>query len=262
MKIGLFLNSKKDQNEISSIIVNEAKKYSFDIDNDNPDVVFYVGGDGTFLRAIHQYMDKLESILFVGINDGTLCYFFDYTKDDIPSIFKNIVENKLTITKHNLLKGHLIYKDSEEDVYALNEIRLENPFHTLIADVFINDELLETFHGSGLVVSSTSGSSAYNKSLGGAVIDPSLNLLQLTEISTIQNNAYRSLGSSLVISGNETITLTGDFKREVVGYDYLNSENKHPLKVEITSSNKVVNIINSDNHAWIRSIKRSFVKWY
>ena len=55
------------------------------------------------------------------------------------------------------------------------------------------------FRGDGIVVSTPSGSTAYNKSVGGAIIHPSIESLQLAEIASINNRVYRTLGSSVVL---------------------------------------------------------------
>ena len=137
---------------------------------------------------------------------------------------------------------------------------MENPFHTLIADVFINGEELETFRGNGLIVSSTSGSSAYNKSLGGALIDHDIDALELTEVAGISNNVYRSLGSSLVIKGDKKISLSCKDSNAVVGYDHLNiKKDDELLKLDVCYSERKVKIIYSEDHSYVQKIRKSFV---
>ena len=260
MKIALHY--KRENKEIIDIVNNEAKKYGLFFDEKNPDVVISIGGDGTFLRAIHTYINQLDKILFVGINNGTLGFFYDFAKDEIPSLIKMIAEKGYQIKEHHLIRGDIKCANKEETIFAVNEIRIENPFHTLISEVYINDEKLETFRGSGLLVSSTLGSSAYNKSLGGALMDNDINALQLTEIAPISNNVYRSLGSSFVLSNKKTITFSGDFKHVVVGYDYLNLEEKELVSIKISQADKVVRVLHNENHSDIQRIRKSFILWF
>ena len=258
MKIGIF--SKNENKEIISLIEEEIHNYGYVLDNKNPDVVFSIGGDGTFLRAIHQYVDQLDSICFIGINSGSLGFLYDFTKDEIPEIFKKLSEGKCNVKEYPLLQGVASYKGSKETIYALNEIRIENPFHTLISDVIVGEDKLETYRGNGLIVSSSLGSSAYNKSLGGALIEPDLCALELTEVAGIQNNAFKSLGSSLIIKGDKVIAFKGELTNSVVGYDYLNIQKNDTLeKLEVSYSNKKVKIIYSDNHSYIQRVRKSFV---
>ena len=259
MRIGIYYYKQKNE-EIGKIIQEEAIRHGFILDDQYPDVVFSIGGDGTFLRAVHAYIDILEDVHFIGINNGTLGFFYDYNKEDIPHLMDLLKENKLKVKTHRLLQADIKYQNEEETIYAVNEIRIENPFHTLIADVSVDDEFLETFRGNGLVVSSALGSSAYNKSLGGAIIDHDLDAMELTEIASIQNNIYRSLGSSFVISNDKEISFSGSFNGAVVGYDHLNCDKHDALVyINIYCSDKTVKIIHGEEHSYINKIRKSFV---
>ena len=258
MRIGIFYKEKNLQ--IVDTIVDEALKYGFDLDDDKPDIVFSVGGDGTFLKAVHKYIDRLDDILFIGINGGSLGFFYEFSKEDIAMIFLRLNSKSYKIKEHRLLKGVAKYAKSSEEIYALNEIRVENPFHTLISTVSIDGEELETFRGNGLIVSSCLGSSAYNKSLGGALIDNDLEALELTEVAGISNNVYRSLGSSLVIKGDKKISLSCLESAAVVGYDHLSLEKKEELvSLDVCYSNRKVKIIYSEEHSYVQKIRKSFV---
>ena len=257
MKIGLYYKEKNKENAL--FLKGQLEKNGFILDNVNPDVIFSIGGDGTFLQAVHAYINKLDSIKFIGINYGSLGFFCGYTKEDIPELIKEL-KGELFAKQYSLLKGEIKYQNSEQDIYALNEIRIENPFHTLISDVFINDEKLETFRGNGLMVCSSLGSSAYNKSLGGSLIDSDLNVLELTEIAGLDNNIFHSLKSSLVVNGNKKISFKGDLSSIVVGYDNLSMQKEdNLLEVTISISDKKVNIVYSKNNSYIKKIRKSFV---
>ena len=171
-----------------------------------------------------------------------------------------IKERSYKITTHPIIQGHAQYENSEESFYAINEIRIENPFHTLISDVLINDEKLETYRGNGLIVCTSLGSSAYNKSLGGSLIDNDLESLEITEIAGIENNVYRALGSSFVLKGDKTITFSGQLLNSVIGYDFSNiHKNENLLNVVISYSDKTFRIIHSPDYSYIQKIRKSFI---
>lgn len=257
MRIGLFYKEKNNEN--AAFLKKQLEKNGFSLDNVNPDVVISIGGDGTFLQAVHTYIDKLDSIKFIGVNYGSLGFFCGYTKEDISELIKELKEG-LNIKQYSLLKGEIKYQDNEQVIYALNEIRIENPFHTLISDVFIDEDKLETFRGNGLMVCSSLGSSAYNKSLGGALIDSDLNALELTEIAGLDNNIFHSLKSSLVVSGNKKISFRGELSNSMVGYDNLSLNKEESLKeVTVTISDKKVSIVYSKNNSYIKKVRKSFV---
>ena len=74
-------------------------------------------------------------------------------------------------------------------------------------DVELNGEHFERFRGDGLCVSTPSGSTAYNKALGGAIIHPTLQAFQLTEMASINNRVFRTVGSSLVLPAHHNCAL-------------------------------------------------------
>ena len=258
MKIGI--NYKRENPEILNLIKSESAKYGLEIDNDNPDVVFSIGGDGTFLKTVHKYFDKLDKISFVGINSGTLGFFYDFVKEDIPEIMKLISKEKFTPREYPLLCAKAKYENESKEVFAINEIRIENPFHTISCNVLVDDELLESFRGNGLVVSSSLGSSGYNKSLGGSLIDHDLCALEITEVAGLQNRVTSSLHNSLILSGNKKIVFNNIVSPSILGYDHLSIQDEEELQeVVIGYSDKKVKIIYKDNHSYTQRIRKSFV---
>lgn len=227
----------------------------------HPDILVFIGGDGTFLRSIQQFSNQLDSIVFVGVHTGTLGFFCEYDPNELDILVHAIPSMKRRSCHYPLLELKLL--GSKQDCYyAVNEVRVENPFHTFVTDVFIDHQQLQTFRGTGLIVASTLGSSAYNKSLGGALVDVNLPTLQLTEMATIQNNAYRSLGSSLVLDANRLISFKGDFTKAIFGYDYLlvNTQAKDVHTVEVRLSKKEFKLYHQSRYPFFSTIKKAFVK--
>jgi len=260
MKVAVFVNEHKSTGDIDKVIIGEAIAHGFSIDNDHPDTVIFVGGDGTFLRAVHHYLPIIDSVSFLGIGTGNLGFFYDFHAEDVPQIFSYLKAKSLKQTNHHLIKGQILTEKEETVIYAVNEIRLENPFHTLICDIEVNHQFFETYRGNGLIVSSSLGSSAYNRSLGGSLIDHSLDLLELTEIAAIQNSFNRSLGSSLVVSGDSELAFSGNFKEALLGYDNVMIDQKNVTKLKVTRSDKVIRLLHSPDYQYIKSLSRSFIK--
>jgi NAD+ kinase len=227
---------------------------------EKPELLIFVGGDGTFLRSIQTYLHLLNSIIFVGIHTGTLGFFCEFHDSQINDLIKAIPTMKRTSAAYSLVELTLIGK-TKRSFYAVNEVRVENPFHTFVTDVFIDNQALQTFRGTGLIVASTLGSSAYNKSLGGALVDVTNPSLQLTEMATIQNNAYRSLGSSLVLDAKRTISFRGDFKKAIFGYDYLLVNTDETVdEVRVSLSNKTFKLYHQKQTPFFDTLKKTFVK--
>ena len=90
---------------------------------------------------------------------------------------------------------------------ALNEATVKRLSKTMVADVFINNVHFERFRGDGISVSTPTGSTAYNKSLGGAVLHPTIEALQIAEVASLNNRVYRTLGSSIVVPKKDKIVI-------------------------------------------------------
>ena len=254
MKIGLFIKKEVINESLEKEIINKIVSSGNVFDNEKPELVISLGGDGTFLKAVHKYALTDDGVIFAPINKGKLGFFSDFVIDDVDEIINSF--SKFDIKHFHLLKADI----GNETIYAVNEIRIENPFHTLISEVFINNTELETFRGNGLVVSSSIGSSAYNKSLGGAVIDTDLEVLQLSEIAPINNSLYRSLKSSLVVSKDSMITFKGEFKDIVIGYDHLVKSDLHSNEISFSVSNKNLNLLVKRGHNHIARLSEAFIK--
>ncbi len=255
MKFAIFAKEKLESVKIKGRLLEEIGHRHYLLDEENPQYIFVVGGDGTFLRAIHHYIDKLDSVKFIGIMCGTLGFFYDFKEEDIPHIFDVLEKEEYSLEEHQLLECDL----GNKKLFAVNEVRFENPFHTLVCSVKVNDIELEKFHGNGLLVCSSLGSTAYNKSLGGAVISRNTDLLELTEISTIQNNVYRSLGSPLILNKDAVISFEGNFDGVTIGYDHL-SVPFDTVSMKVHLSDKKLTILYPKDFNYLKPIKRSFIK--
>ncbi len=256
MKITLFYKKNKVEEEYVIALVKKLSDAGFAFDNVNPDVVIYIGGDGTFLRAVHQYVDKLDKVKFVGLNKGHLGFFSDYFADESDKLIKALKNNELISKSHRLLKASF----ADKDIFAVNEIRIESPFQTLICDVEINGSMLETFRGNGLTVCSALGSSAYNRSLGGSIVSSDLDVLELTEIAPINNRVFRSLHSSLVLSGETEITLKPKTSNILVGYDQLIKEDENSEVIKFMLSNKKVTILHKKDFDYAAHLNKTFIE--
>ncbi len=259
MYFAIFTRDDDYSKQIEKKCYDELIKKGFVENKTAPDYVIFIGGDGTFLRAVQHYFKYIDQIVFIGIKSGTLGFYCVYESNEIEKMVLDLVSNNLISESYPLLKGTIFdHERIIDQFYAVNEIRIENPFKTMICEVFIDDEYLEEFRGNGILVSSTLGSTAYNKSCGGAVIDFNLNLLELTEIAPIENIVYRSLKQSMILTPERVITIKSPFHDEVVGYDHkLYKLQDKITHVSISYSDKKVKLVTKK---FISSIRSSFIK--
>lgn len=249
--------SMKVQNELLALFADA----QFVLDQKNPDYVFTIGGDGTFLKAVHLYLKSLNKISFIGIHTGTLGFFADFGVDDLLLIKENILQNKLITKDYKLVEATVFQGTKSKKYYAVNEVRIENVHHTLVLDVFLNDEHLETYRGNGILVCGQLGSSGYNKSLGGALIRRDLDLLQYTKIAAINNAVYHPLQNPLVLSGKDVLTFKGQNDFTFFGFDRLTNKLKDsPFEIKIQLSKRIVNIVHAPQRTYPQILKEAFLK--
>jgi NAD+ kinase len=177
------------------------KPHGFRLNHEEPELVLTIGGDGTLLQAFHQYSDRLESTGFLGIHTGHLGFYADWDPEQMDELVHLMLTADLEekIVRYPLVSIELETSSGLKHWYALNECTLKGIDHTMVAEIQLNDDLFVQFRGDGICISSPSGSTAYNKSLGGAIIHPSFDGIQITEIASINNRVYRSLGSSILL---------------------------------------------------------------
>lgn len=185
--------------ELAEQLHSLAKPKGLIHDEAAPDIVVSIGGDGTLLQAFHRYKDQLDRVSFVGVHTGHLGFYADWKKDELPELIEMMATSEPKSVIYPLLHVDINAKDGSTSYLALNEFTLKSVDGTLVAGLRINDQPFEMFRGDGIVISTPTGSTGYNKSLGGAIIHPSLEALQIAEIASINNRVYRTLGSSVIL---------------------------------------------------------------
>lgn len=248
---------KLDENSqaLDNKLKNELNKFMV-YDEEHPELVISVGGDGTVLYSVHKYIHQLDEVSFIGIHSGTLGFLTDYQKDEYMELVEDIRLDEYKTYNRCLLE----VKTHDHTYMALNEVRLENNRRSQVLGVYINGDFFETFRGNGLCVSTASGSTAYNKSIGGAVINSGAGLMQLSEIAGIHHNAYRSLGSPLILDWTHIIHLESEnFDDAILGIDTLVVDLEGAGSVDISLAKQRARFIQYKRVAYIERLKRAYL---
>ncbi|WP_221563865.1 MULTISPECIES: NAD kinase [Bacillaceae] len=199
--------------EKSAKLEKRIKSYLQDFDlkwnEKEPDIVISIGGDGTLLHAFHHYIERVDQTAFVGVHTGHLGFYADWTPSEVEKLVIHIAKTPFQIVEYPLLEVTVRYLDDDKEsrYLAMNECTVKSVEGSLVMNVEIKGEEFETFRGDGLCISTPSGSTAYNKALGGAIIHPSLPSLQLAEMASINNRVFRTVGSPLVLPQHHTCML-------------------------------------------------------
>lgn len=221
------------------------------------EMIVCVGGDGTLLYGVHQHMKRIKDVHFVCVHTGTLGFFSEYTKDEVAQCIDDLIHKTPQILSSNLLE--ITLDTSREKIYALNEMRIENIIKSQVLDIFIDDEYFETCKGTGICLSTQAGSTAYNRSLKGAVVDSGLSLMQLSEITGIQHSLQRSLSNPYIMAKERRVTLQSDtFDSALLCYDHLYTELAETKKIECTLSSRSVRFARYRPYSYLKRLKNLY----
>ena len=154
-------------------------------EGDEPvDFAMSVGGDGTFLTTAAAVGSR--NIPIVGVNCGHLGFLADVQTKDVYIIMRQLIEGQYTIEQRSLLRVCCGRQDLIMSPYALNEVALmkQGMSSMISVEVNANGEFLHTYHADGLVLSTPTGSTAYNLSIGGPLLVPQTKGIILAPIAT------------------------------------------------------------------------------
>lgn len=207
-KIALLSSRSPRSKEVSEELWDKLKAKNFILTPKNPDIVISIGGDGMLLSAFHKYEQLLDKVRFVGIHTGHLGFYTDYRDFEVDKLIENLKLDNGSKVGYPILNVKIKLMDGRVIVArALNEATIKRLSRTMVADIHINNVPFERFRGDGIAVSTPTGSTAYNKSLGGAVLHPTIEALQIAEVASLNNRVYRTLGSSIVVPKKDKIVI-------------------------------------------------------
>jgi NAD+ kinase len=261
MRICMIASGKEISQEIKQSFEKELIENGHIIDEITPDLVIAVGGDGTVLKAVHQYVHRSEEVKFLGIHTGNLGFYADYLTSELHLLLEHINDDDFEYVEFPLLEVKLCRDDDCIFFYALNEVTVVNALRTLKTDIYINDDFFEKFYGTGICISTPSGSTGYNKSLGGAVIHPKLRAYQLTEMASINNNAYRTLGSPIILHEDHITKLySDDFGEVTITVDHLHKKINGVNTIECLLSERTVKFARAKSIHFFTRVKKAFLQ--
>jgi len=146
------------------------------------DFLFSVGGDGTFLETVNLVRDS--GIPVLGVNIGRLGFLSYISQENMEESLESVFSGNYDIEERMLLKVEVPGVDLDDMAVALNEVRIYKRSGSLITiHVKINEEFLSAYWADGLLLSTPTGSTAYNLSVGGPIVVPESNSFVLSPIA-------------------------------------------------------------------------------
>jgi NAD kinase len=241
-----------NRQEVEIIFVEELEKFqkqsqkiSLFTDTSNPDICIVIGGDGTCLWASNIFKDRNRPP-FITFNLGHLGYMAIYDCDLFQEILEELYNNKKTILfeKRSLLECTLKNEDETiTSVIALNDIVVEKEqsSHMIRLKIFVDEEPLTDVRCDGLILSTSTGSTAYSLAAGGTILHYDVDALILNSICP-QSLSFRAIafprGIKLKVTNIEPNVTT------YICYDGIDKlKMSGTLYVEIKLADQYVNFI-------------------
>ena len=172
-------------------------------DDFNAAIALSIGGDGTFLRTAQRVGEKEIPIL--GINTGHLGYLADVTVNEANDKLQNLLDGKYHVESRTMIA--VTSPDAKLDLwrYALNEVAIlkEDTSSMIEMEATVDDSHLATYLADGLIVSTPTGSTGYNLSVGGPIVAPSAPVWAISPVA-----AHSLTMRPLIVADDSVISVT------------------------------------------------------
>ena len=258
-KIKIYINGDDKSIKVRDSLTKDLIDKNFKIVDNNYDLAISIGGDGTFLKMVNENNFNSD-IYYIGINSGTLGFLQEIDLDKTLDFINRLENNDFKEERISIGKALINTKDKVYQYNFLNEIVIrKDNFSTLEVPIYIDNEYLEDFTGDGLLISTSTGSTAYNMSFGGSIVYNSLKTLSLTPIAPINNRAYRTLTNSFVLPIDTKIEIRGK-NNFFFMVDGKNKEIKNVIKLEVTIDKKEIKCLRMNEYHFIKIINNKILK--
>ncbi len=174
----------------------------------NIDCAIVLGGDGTIIKTSNDLMTFEIPIL--GVNLGTLGFLAEIEEQNVYEALDRLFDDDYEIENRMMMEGEAIQyaKDQKEQCcstdYVLNDVVITRKGFSRIINlgIYVNDELVDNFRGDGVIISTPTGSTAYNLSAGGPIVMPRTQVMVITPICP-----HSLSPRSIVVSAEDTIKI-------------------------------------------------------
>lgn len=260
-KVKLFVNNNEQSVLVAKDLEMELLKYNFKIVSRNYDLAISVGGDGSFLRMVKDTKFN-ENIYYIGVNSGTLGFLQEIDINKTVDFVKRLNCDEYKIENINIQQTKVITSNQVYNYDSLNEIVIRNrEFNTLKLPIYVDDELLENFNGDGVLVSTSTGSTAYNMSFGGSIVYNTLGTLSITPIAPLNNKVYSTLTNSVIVPSNQVISFvpSKEYKDLFIQIDGVNKIVDDVIRIETVISDKFIKCIRMNDFHFIKVVNNKIL---
>ena len=218
------------------------------------DCALVLGGDGTIIRASRE-LAPLE-VPILGFNLGTLGYLAEVEIGDFKESLEKLFLGEFTIENRMMLQGSI---NGKAEKTAINDIVItrEGSLRIVNFDVYVNGILLNNYTADGIIISTPTGSTGYNLSAGGPIVEPTANIVVMSPICSHALNTR-----SIVLSSDDVIEVEvgkeryGNIERMATTFD-----GSEPVSMEtgdrivISKSKKVTKLVRITEESFLKTMQ-------
>lgn len=264
-KIYIYSNERETSKKTEKKLRQKLDKSGYTVLNhydENADLLVCIGGDGTFLEAIHRF--DFPSMPIIGINTGHLGFFQEIMPSMLDDFIFNYSQGKYQLQPLSTVKVTVHTKDGVHEHVGLNEVLVTgDSTRSIHLNISIGGSFIERFSGDGILIATPAGSTAYNYSLGGSIVDPRLKILQVTPIAPMNTTAYRSFTSSILLPSDLSLGIVPDHADDpcklCIVYDGVSCEYTDIEEIEVSFSDIEVNLLRFENYDFWTKVKSKFL---
>jgi NAD+ kinase len=222
------------------------------------DVLVVLGGDGTLLAASHL-VDRPVPVL--GVNFGSLGFLTEITMPELYPTLEGVLRGDYRFEERRMLRARVQQQDAADTTGdVLNDVVVTKAALSRIIefDVAIDGLFVSAFRADGLIVSSPTGSTAYNLAAGGPILHPTLEAVVLTPICP-----HMLSNRPLVVSDRSSIEVRLRAGRESDAHLTLDGQRGFPLRggdvVTVTRSSRTIRLVKAQRDYF--EVLRTKLKW-
>lgn len=264
-RILIYSSSSANSLKTEQLLVNKLEYAGFDVTKEissDVNLIVCIGGDGTFLEAVHHF--GFPRIPFIGINTGHLGFFQEIMPDQLDQFIYDYRRGAYSLQRMQTVKAVVEHDGKSDEFIGLNEIVLRSSAtYSVHLNISIGGGFIERFSGDGLLISTPAGSTAYNYSLGGSIVDPRIRLLQVTPIAPMNTTAYRSFTSSILLPPDLSLKIVPDnngIKDEImVTYDGFAVEFDNIESLTASLAEESVELLRLESYDFWTKVKSKFL---
>jgi NAD+ kinase len=232
---------------------NDYEAYSSYIDlTHGVDLMVSLGGDGSFMKAVDYIRDS--GVPIIGINTGRLGFLSNNPKEFLQKALERILKKDYTFQKRSLIKVTTENNQFGTDNYALNELTIhkKDSASMITVHTFLDENFLNSYWSDGLIVSTPTGSTAYNLSCGGPIITPGCQVHILTPIAPHNLNVR-----PVVVPDHLPIQLSveGRGRSFLLSLDGVSKSIKQGEKIIIQKAEFMINVIKFADNTFLDTIR-------